>query len=295
MEHGNRPSGVKPRKANRLVWCPRAAADLGGRDVDLTVQHPTLGFAGLLSVSETWEFLNVGGNVVQSCLNLFSPKALQCAACILAARLPNFLSWPRQPFWGSHLSNVKWTRFPETLVSYLTADHLCRTNKNEACTMESWSHGVICWCRLMQDLSWNECTFGAELGMMIVWAECCMMRVFLRRVSANQAWIVHSNCTNLDGTCDMFNSIDKVIEWPILGHKPDIVSFTSFTMRANSPAELVRSTLGKSRELCDSISVGVARAFVSPCWRFYPRTQWPAHSSTKQLGQESQCSPVCSF
>lgn len=44
-------------------------------------------------------------------------------------------------------------------------------------------------------------------------------------------------------TCDMFNSIDKVIEWPILGHKPDIVSFTSFTMRANSPAELVRSTL----------------------------------------------------
>lgn len=286
MEHGNRPSGVKPRKANRLVWCPRAAADLGGRDVDLTVQHPTLGFAGLLSVSETWEFLNVGGNVVQSCLNLFSPKALQCAACILAARLPNFLSWPRQPFWGSHLSNVKWTRFPETLVSYLTADHLCRTNKNEACTMESWSHGVICSCRLMQDLSWNECTFGAELGMMTVWAECCMMRVFLRWVSANQAWIVHSNCTSLDGRYLWYVQFNwqgywMADPWAQTGHSvihqlhhesqqssrigQEHLAFESATMHLHRHVILrVHYGGGKSRELCDSISVGVACAFVSP-------------------------------
>lgn len=53
----------------------------------------------------------------------------------------------------------------------------------------------------------------------------------------------------------MFNSIDKVIEWPILGHKPDIVSFTSFTMRANSPAELVRSALRLRVRQCISIDM----------------------------------------
>lgn len=56
-------------------------------------------------------------------------------------------------------------------------------------------------------------------------------------------------------TCHMFNSIDKVIEWPILGHKPDIVSFTSFTMRANSPAELVRSALRLRVRQCISIDM----------------------------------------
>ena len=36
----------------------------------------------------------------------------------------------------------------------------------------------------------------------------------------------------------------EVIEWPILGRKPEMMSFASFTMRANCPAELVRRVQG---------------------------------------------------
>lgn len=148
-----------------------------------------------------------------------------------------------------------------------------------------WSHGVICSCRLMQDLSWNECTFGAELGMMIVWAECCMMRVFLRWVSANQAWIVHSNCTNLDGRYLSYVQFNRqgywmANPWAQTGHSvvhqlhhesqqssrigQERLAFESATMHFHRHVILrVHYGGGKSRELCDSISVGVACAFAS--------------------------------
>ena len=47
----------------------------------------------------------------------------------------------------------------------------------------------------------------------------------------------------------------EVIEWPILGRKPEIVSFTSFTMRANCPAELVRRQGAGHCCLCGHIVV----------------------------------------
>eukprot|EP00913_Durusdinium_trenchii_P001788 g1656.t1 len=47
-------------------------------------------------------------------------------------------------------------------------------------------------------------------------------------------------CRTKRSTCLGINSL-LVIEWPLLGRKPDIWSLTGFMMRANSPAQILRT------------------------------------------------------
>lgn len=86
--------------------------------------------------------------------------------------------------------------------------------------------------------------FDAQEQVLIWAAE--MLTLFCNiRLTGLLALVCYFTADHLCRTCLGVNAL-WVIEWPILGRKPEIMSFTSFTMRANCPAELVRNAVSNS-------------------------------------------------
>ena len=94
--------------------------------------------------------------------------------------------------------------------------------------LSGWKSRPTVWCDVQEQL--------------LIWAAEMLTLLCNIRLLGLLTLVSYLTADHLCRTCLGMNAL-LVIEWPILGHKPDIVSFTSFTMRANSPAELVRNAV----------------------------------------------------
>ncbi|CAK9027064.1 unnamed protein product [Durusdinium trenchii] len=80
---------------------------------------------------------------------------------------------------------------------------------------------------------------------LLIWAAEMLTLLCNLRLSGLLALAGYFTGDHLCRTCLGINSL-LVIEWPLLGRKPDIWSLTGFMMRANSPAQILRNVVASS-------------------------------------------------
>ncbi|CAJ1378647.1 unnamed protein product [Effrenium voratum] len=94
---------------------------------------------------------------------------------------------------------------------------------------------------------------------LLVWVAEMLTLLWNIRLAGLLALTSYFTADHLCRTCLGVNLL-LVAEWPLFGHKPEVISFTSFSMRANSPAQILRSF---SMSCWVYQGIGVASALVN--------------------------------